>query len=80
MSGQNIFFSCFVILTLRKVMIENKCIDGNYSHFRCVRLILMFYLFFFTYCIMMVVKLAATTAIIKYLLVKFYYLTYGEHK
>ena len=38
--------------------------------------------FFFTYCIMMVVKLAATTAIIKYVpvLVKFYYLTYGEHK
>ena len=26
---------------------------------------------FFTYCIMMVVKLAATTAIIKYVLVKF---------
>ena len=35
---------------------------------------------FFTYCIMMVVKMAATTAIIKYVLVKFYYLTYGEHK
>ena len=34
----------------------------------------------FTYCIMMVVKLAATTAIIKYVLVKFYYLTYEEHK
>ena len=60
-------------------MIENKCIDGNQSHFKCVRLILMFYLSF-TYCIMMVVKLAATTAIIKYVLVKFYYLTYGEHE
>ena len=35
---------------------------------------------FFTYCIMMVVKLAATTAIIKNVLVKFYCLTYGEHK
>ena len=35
---------------------------------------------FFTYCIMMVVKMAATTAIVKYVLVKFYYLTYGEHK
>ena len=35
---------------------------------------------FFTYYIMMVVKLAATTAIIKYVLVTFYYLTYGEHK
>ena len=30
-------------------MIENKCIDGNQSHFKCVRLILMFYLFFFFY-------------------------------
>ena len=30
---------------------------------------------FFTYCIMMVVKLATTTAIIKYVLVKFYYLS-----
>ena len=29
---------------------------------------------------MMVVKMAATTAIIKYVLAKFYYLTYGEHK
>ena len=36
--------------------------------------------FFFTYCMMMVVKMAATTAIIKCVLVKFYYLTYGEHK
>ena len=35
---------------------------------------------FFTNRIMMVVKMAATTAIIKYVLVKFYYLTYGEHK
>ena len=34
----------------------------------------------FTYCIMMVVKMAATTAIIEYVLVKFYKLTYGEHK
>ena len=34
---------------------------------------------FFTYCIMMAVKMATTTAIIKYVLVKFYYLTYGEH-
>ena len=37
-------------------------------------------LFFFTYCIMMVVKMAATSAIIKYVLVEFYYFTYGEHK
>ena len=29
-------------------MIENKCIDGNQSHFKCVRLILMFYLFFYS--------------------------------
>ena len=36
--------------------------------------------FFFTYCMMMVVKMAATTAIIKYVLVKLYYLAYGEHK
>ena len=35
---------------------------------------------FFTYCIMMVVKMAATTATIRYVLGKFYYLTYGEHK
>ena len=34
----------------------------------------------FTYCIMMVVKMAATTAIIKYVLVKLYYLMYEEHK
>ena len=27
--------------------------------------------YFFTYCIMMVVKMAATTAIVKYVLVKF---------
>ena len=59
-------------------MIENKSTDGNQCHFKCVRLILMFY--FFNYCITMVVKTAATTAIIKYVLVKFYYLTYGEHK
>ena len=38
----------------------------------------MFYCF--TDCKMMVVKMAATTAMIKYILVKFYYLTYGEHK
>ena len=31
---------------------------------------------FFTYCIIMVVKMASTTAIIKYELVKLYYLTY----
>ena len=37
------------------------------------------YVLFFTYCMMMVVKMAATTAIIKYVLVKFY-LTYGERK
>ena len=37
-------------------------------------------LFFFTYCMMMVVKMAATKAIIKYVLVKLYYLMYGEHK
>ena len=30
-------------------MIENKCIDGNQSHFKCVRLILMFYLFYLLY-------------------------------
>ena len=30
--------------------------------------------------IMMVVKMAATTARIKYVLVKLYYLTYREHK
>ena len=59
-------------------MIENESIGGNQNHFKLVKLILMFY--FFTYCIMMVVKMAATTAIIKYVLVKFYYLTYGEHK
>ena len=34
MYGQNNYFSCFIILTLRKVMIENKCIDGNQSHFK----------------------------------------------
>ena len=39
-----------------------------------------FFFFFFTYCIMMVVKVAATTAIVNYVSVKFYYLTYGEHK
>ena len=33
----------------------------------------------FTYCKMMVVKMAAKTAIIKYVLVKFYYFTFGEH-
>ena len=37
-------------------------------------------LFFYLFCIMMAVKMAATTAIIKYVLVKFYYLTFGEHK
>ena len=58
-------------------MIENKSIGGNQSHFIRVRLLLMFYCF--TYCIMMVVKMAATTAMIKYILVKFYFLTYGEH-
>ena len=35
MLGQNNYFSCcFLILTLRKVMIENKSIDGNQSHFK----------------------------------------------
>ena len=37
-------------------------------------------LFFFYFSMMMVVKMAATTAIIEYVLVKLYYLTYGEHK
>ena len=60
-------------------MIENKCIDGKQNHFKSVRLIYTNVLLF-TYCIMMVVKMAVTTAIIKYVLVKFYYLTYGEHK
>ena len=38
------------------------------------------YFYFLLIVIMMVVKMAATTAINKYVLVKFYYLTYGEHK
>ena len=29
-----IFPCCFLIVTLRKVMIENKSIDGNQSHFK----------------------------------------------
>ena len=40
----------------------------------------VFCCFLFTYCIMMVVKMAATTAIIKYVLVQLYYFTYGDHK
>ena len=35
MLGQNNYFSCcFLILTLRKVMIENKSIDGKQGQFK----------------------------------------------
>ena len=30
----NVFSCCFLILALRKVMIENNSIDGNQSHFK----------------------------------------------
>ena len=45
----NYFSCCFLLLTLRKVMIENKSIDGNQSYFKGVRVILMFYFFYRLY-------------------------------